>query len=323
MAILWAGTSIADMGVISGATVTTDTGIISANVSEGVRCENAQSALSPTFAPIDTLWLAETYRWNAATNPNDTSRNIAFISDDNMVIMRFRNLDSGGVHAFEKWNGTAWTQITRTLVGIVGTNRIDIGIKLAIDGFIKLYVNGGVLLDFSGDTLPTGSSNISQVLFGSGRGSSSYYCAHSAILIADEDTRSFNLLQKLPTGNGAETAWTGDYTSVDETGINDADFVSSGVVGQLETFTFPALASGFDNNALKAVVLAGRSQGSGSPGNIRGVARVGGVNYDIAGEKDTSVSFGSQQWIFETNPATSQPWLGSEVNASQFGVKST
>ena len=320
MAILWAGTSLAD-AALAGGTLTTDSGQIATTVSEGIACTNTQTCLSPHVAPKDEFWFLDTYHWAAATLPNANSLNLAFCDTSGIPVLRMRLASTGGVHQIEKWTGSAWTMLAQTPVGFTGRNRLDLHVKMATSGWVRLYVSGALLLNFEGDT-SAGTNRINQVILGSGQGSASYVCRHSGFVLADEDTRPFIFYQRLPTGNGAETSWTGDYTAVDETGVNDADFISSTSPNDLETFTFNALPGAFDNNRLRGVVLSGRTNGSGSPGNIRGVARVGGVNYDIPGETDTTPTYGPQQWIFETNPATGQPWLGSEVNSSQFGVKS-
>lgn len=319
MAILWAGTSIADMASSSG-TATTTSGAIATTVSEGINCANMQVCLSPTFAPTDEFWFSETYQWAAATLPNTSSLNLAFCDTAGTPILRMRLASTGGVHQFDKWSGSAWSMVAQTPIGFTGRNRIDIHVKIAASGWIRLYVNGALLLNFEGNTL-AGTGAVNRVILGSGQGSASYECRHSAFMFSDADTRALDFYQRLPTGNGAETDWTGGYTDVDETGINDADFVKATSVGDTETFTFAALPSETNSRKLEALVLSGRSRSAGSIQRIKGISRVGGTNYEEPAAYDASPAFNAQQWVIPVNPATGNPWTGTEVDGAQFGVR--
>lgn len=319
MAILWAGTSIADMSLASGV-LTTDAGQIAATVSEGIACTNAQTCLSPVFAPKDEFWFSDVYHWTAATLPNTNSLNLAFCDTIGTTILRMRLASTGGVHQFERWTGSAWSTLAQTPTGFTGRNRIDVHIKLAASGWVRLYVGGALLLNFEGNT-EAGTGMVSRVILGSGQGSASYVCRHSAFMFSDVDTRPLDFYQRLPTGNGADTAWTGDYTAVDETGINDADFIKAASVGDTETFTFPALPAETNARKLEALVLSGRSRSAGSIQHIKGISRVGGTNYEEPAMYDASPTFNAQQWIIPVNPATGNPWTGTEVDGAQFGVR--
>ncbi|MFC3318586.1 hypothetical protein ACFOHY_17475 [Rhizobium rosettiformans] len=174
-----------------------------------------------------------------------------------------------------------------------------------------------VILDFTGRT-DYGVADLASLTFSSFGSNSSYY---SGIVVADEPTDYMTVHQTLPTGNGAETAWTGDYTAVDETGVNDTDFIQATAADQVETFTFSQLGSEWAAYEIKAVTVGMRAVGGVATPTVEGVARIDGVNYAQAAQLPTPATFGAVQAVFETNPADDSAWTRDVINAAQFGVK--
>lgn len=327
MTILWAGTSIADLEVQANAVAVTTGSVLSPNVAEGFSVRGLMpNCFPPAFEPRQEIWFSGYhYYWTSTSQANWGL--VAFYDDQHSANYRINQADWSTARPLlqVRTGANTWTTLATGAFSLSGTlARLDIQLRVhATNGVFRLYVNGVICAEFLGDTRSVGGGNIIKVGLGSNNDSANSGMRHSACVIADEDTRPFVMYQRRPTGNGAETSWSGDYTSVDETGYEDSDFISSATVDQVETFTFPALPGDMSTRQMAAIILAGRSRGSGSPGTIRGVARIGSTNYDIPGEDETPPGFGAQQWIFETNPATGLPWLGSEVNSTQFGVKST
>jgi len=128
-------------------------------------------------------------------------------------------------------------------------------------------------------------------------------------------------LQSAINGNGAETAWAGDYTNVDETGRNDADIIHSNTDGAVETFTKGALNTLYNTYAVKGVgVMARAMRGTTGPQNIQLVARSGSTN-GFSANKALAVKWDQYRELFATNPATAAAWTFSEADAAQVGVK--
>lgn len=323
MTVYWAGTSIADLRYTTGASNTSGTNIPS-TVSEGVVITNTQIGYTPEVMALDEFWYSEYYLRNSPTTPPPAnSTNIMFLDDNDLPILKFVQELSTGEHAVYKWNGSSWTKLAQSLVQINSRVRLDFNIKLSATGHVIVYSEGVKIIEYSGDTTPggTGLPAVRCVALGSGVGSGSYYCAHSACIISDVDTRPMTFLQRLPSGNGAMTDWSGSYTDIDETGINDTDFIQTDTSGDISTFTFAALPSGYNTQHFAAVIISARARSAGSVDDLNGVARVSSTNYDVPAEFDNSPIFQAQQWQFPYNPATGQAWLGSEINAAQFGVK--
>lgn len=191
------------------------------------------------------------------------------------------------------------------------------------NGRLQIWINGVSVFNFTGDTIGGSLGQAAKIHFQSMGVNSDNYGRYSGVLVADTDTRAMRLVQRLPTGNGAQTGWTGDYTSIDETGVNDADFITSASVGDTETFTFADLPSEFANSPIAAVVLSGRMQGSlTSPTALRGIARIGTTDYEEDVSNPMTTSYGPTQIIFPLNPSNVAEWTASDINAAEFGFKS-
>lgn len=326
MAILWAATSIADAAFISGATVNLVSGNISVDVSEGIATDAAQFVLSPVFPAQSDFWFSETSYFNRSGGGTPTGDNqlIAFTLADGTSVFRVRIENTAPpwrLLAEKRTGPTTWALLGSGVLTFINTrSRIDAKVKLGSSGEFKLYVNGTLNIDFSGDTLPDTGPLVSRVRLG-GPGGTSTWSAHSGVIVADEDTRPMTFVQRLPNGNGAHADWNGSYTAIDETGINDADYIDTADTGDISTFTFAALPVGMESRNVVALVLSGRARSSGGIAEIEGVARVGSTDYTRPSKFEASPQFTNQQWQFSANPATGQLWLGSEINAAQFGVK--
>lgn len=324
MTILWAGTSVADLEILGSAVVDTIATDISPNVNEGILISGDSPAFTPRFSPQTDLWTSFVYVGGSMFS--GTSKNVFTFNSPNfnkMLSIRIVRVSTTTfTFAIDKRNGTAWVELANNPSIVYASNvklRFDVHIKVGSSGLFEVFINGTSILRFTGDTVPTGAGAVgcySLERIGNNG-------AHSAMIIADTDTRALTFYQRLPTGNGAETSWTGDYASVDETGINDTDFIKAVAVGNFETFTFPALPVDVNAQQLEALVLVGRSRNAGDIQEIKGVARVGSTNHEAPAQYDARPSFGPQLWVFPTNPATGQPWIGSEINSAQFGVRAT
>lgn len=190
-------------------------------------------------------------------------------------------------------------------------------------GRLQVWVNGVSVYNYTGDTIGGSLGQVAKIKFQSMGINGDNWGRYSGVIVADTDTRAMRLVQRLPTGNGANNAWTGDYTSIAETGINDADFITSASVGDKETFTYADMPSEFANSPIAAVVISGRMQGSlTSPTALRGLMRVGSTDYEEDTANAMTTSYGPTQIIFPLNPASLAEWTASDINAAEFGFKS-
>lgn len=144
---------------------------------------------------------------------------------------------------------------------------------------------------------------------------------HSQVVVADEPTIGWRLASRWPNGAGSDGAWTGDYTSVDELSLSDADFILTSAADQVETFAQTgASISGY---VIRAVGVAARAKrGASGPQNLRLVLRSAGANYDNGADLAQTIGYSPNVAIWEQNPATGADWQTGAIDALQPGVKS-
>ena len=208
-----------------------------------------------------------------------------------------------------------WTQIGSNVTYPYNTQQyVDIYFKTGASGAVGLYLGGTERTTATGSY--TYSADVTGVRF-VGEGDS---CEVAGIAVADEPTIGWRVTQGYMSGAGADTAWTGDYTSVDEAELNDADFLNSTSAGQVETFTatFPTL-TGYTPRAV--CVSARARRGASGPQGLQLALRSSGTNY-FSATKTLGLGYTAVQNIWETNPATSADFLLSQIASLQPGVKS-
>lgn len=133
------------------------------------------------------------------------------------------------------------------------------------------------------------------------------------------------VITTLPTGDGANTAWSAssgaDYTCVDESpGYNsDTDYIASASSGDRDTFTFAALGV---TGSVKAVAInqVSRKTDTGTRKVVSSIRR-SSTDYDNATEIALSTSYAGYQQIYTQDPSTSLAWDVAGADAGEFGVK--
>lgn len=126
-----------------------------------------------------------------------------------------------------------------------------------------------------------------------------------------------------PTANGANTAWAGVFSDVNEAINSDASVNSSGTAAQKETHAMgdlPALSAG---TTIKSVWHWMRAKNDGvAPNNIKSVLRSGGVDYATGDLSGMSAGFGQVGAAYDLDPATAAAWIAANVNALEAGYES-
>lgn len=198
-------------------------------------------------------------------------------------------------------------------------------------GLAELRQNQAVTATFTGNTRQSANNFANRIVFGATAASNAATVVIDDIYINDGTGSTNNsyigdVLVKalLPNGAGAHTDFTpstgSNYAAVDETPANDdTDYVSSGTVGHIDTYTYPDLATNV--NTVKAVVVVPRWRKDDAGGRTMSeVARVGSTDYAGTAVGITQ-TYGYHERIMEANPATAAAWSRSEVDAAEFGVK--
>lgn len=222
------------------------------------------------------------------------------------------------------WNGAAWVDATANTAASGNSVRlaIDIHIVCGASGSAALYQNNS--LSVSGSITSASTDNIASVRF---RGwALSVGSAISQVLVSDQPTIAAKVASLVPNANGANTAWTGDYTGIAKIGYDDTTMISSATLGDKETYlasdaTLPA------NYVVSSVFFGARARkSSSSPTNITPVMRIGGTDYPLgySFQNLNAVSFEPAVAAFQTDPSTALAWNGiTNVNAAEVGYQAT
>lgn len=279
----------------------------------------------------------------------DTADNVlvigmAFRSDENFntlssgyKIMNLEAADGTGLWHMNPWS-ESWEFTVNGGPDISVTRSLGVWyyLELKMDfaaGTMEVRVDGTVVGSSSGITWPTPGASKTLRLVGTSTVTDEQYVDDLYILdgagTANNDyLGDVRILPLVTAADGVNTGWTPD-TGTDHEARVDHDFgddFASGYIEALSTglkdsFTVQALAgapSGFQPYALE--VSAGLLDPGGSPIDVDGVVRVGGIDYDAGDQQAPNGTAGRRHWMWVDNPATGSPWTQAEIEAAEIGV---
>lgn len=204
-----------------------------------------------------------------------------------------------------------------------GLITFDFNWNMAASGHYEWFINGISVVRFDGDTTPVSNTQIDQVTFTTGEANAEGI-TYSEIIIADEDTRGMKVVTLPPeAAGGTNTAWTGAYTDVDETALNDTDVLSSNTTGQIEQIGFSAFSMPSNGWDVMAVVVGfrGKDDASGVQ-QVRASIRSGTTDYNGTTQPMTT-SFDGYYHVWTQDPDTGPAdWTIAGVDALEYGVES-
>lgn len=326
MTILFAGNQFTDFLMPNTNAVETTTAgwFDSAWVPNAMSISNYSNPplLSPVFAAQTNAWVHFEVRPGTVDTSagGNTTTALWFRGYDSSGVERFRlHTGAGAAVIASYYNGTSWTVIGTSGTGLYVQNvryQFDINIDIP-NNKIDFYIGRTLAYSFSG----TLGSNLAQI--GLNSFDNGNQAGFSQVIVADESTLWFKYKLDLPNANSStNTAFTGDYTAVDEAILSDLDYITSGTANQVETFKAPART--FTGYSVLAVILNYRAlRDTTGPQNIRGVLTIGGTNYETS-DRALGLGFTNFKEYYSTNPATGIAWTpaaAGDVNL-EFGVKS-
>lgn len=270
---------------------------------------------TPVLGSLTTAWIH--FEYSTAFISNAGRTHAQMLNSSGTPVFRLQYSAGGGVLQPQYWNGSAWTNIGSTFTISTSRAAIDVKIVCGGSGSMEVYLGGSLVA--SGSASMTAVTNIDKGQFIDNIGGSiSYY---SQVVVATVSTVGWKFFTRPPTADGANTAWTGTFADVDETTLSDADYITTAVADDVETFTRAAITLG--SGTVKAVVASMRAKNDGvSPVNVQGALRRGGTNY-FSGNLAINSGFGPAVAVWETDPSTGVAWVGSDAasTALEFGAK--
>lgn len=214
---------------------------------------------------------------------------------------------------------TLVTNLSPMVQNVAG--KIDIFVNYSTNGQVTIYWNGVVMTDTGPGVNVTTDSATSLSFFYLGstltNAANTYF---GEIIVADTDTRAARLwaLQSSTAGNVQQ--WTGAGSNLNKVAINDATYISSNTVGQIEEFKL-GLALPAGTWQVAALKLSSRALvGSSGPLHLQYVVRTGASPADYTGGSWAPTGVGTfssdvQNYMLPNNPATLGPWTTGDLTA--------
>ena len=224
-----------------------------------------------------------------------------------------------GIYRIDGATATAIATETSSSLQNSQINRIDMQvINYGASATVNVYVAGVLALTFTGNVATTGMTNFDSVFLGNPTAGTYYY---SEFIVADEDTRTMNLVTLAPNAAGDANAWTGTYADVDETTISDADALYTDTVGQDAQIALSNLPAGYW--ACKAVKLAARcSKSSGAVAGSVGLGIKSGGTINSETPAAQATAWATRERLLLVNPVTGVAFTQTELDALQLNFRS-
>jgi len=274
------------------------------------------------FSAITSGWLSfQGYFGNQAATKNLFICGLVLSSTTNKGLWIGVDASTEGKLALYKYDGSTKT----SLASESGTSlnntvkKIDMHIvSYGVSATVTVYINGALVITYSGDTTVSGVTNLDTVGVGGGYGTVGYLHA-SEIIVSDADTRAMALVSVIPSAAGTVSDWTGAYTAIDETVISDNDFVSTVTADQIFECNVTDMPSGsYTIKAVKSVVRAADlSMALGLQLGIRV-----GTTIALSSTKTLDIVPSTQEIIYQVNPETSAAFSKSDIDSLQLAYKS-
>lgn len=131
----------------------------------------------------------------------------------------------------------------------------------------------------------------------------------------------------LPNANGSTMQWTSgtggsDYTQVDETVLDEADYVmSTGGTGEVALFSFPdAVASGISGTILAIKAMCSWRENASTTSALVVRVRSGGTNSDTGTANNATTTSSVRYRLLTADPATAVAWTASGIDGIEAGA---
>lgn len=315
------GFSVGGTGNTVSPAVTTDTQHFDTRFSRcAIQIPTTHTFLAYDIGGLPEIWFRFRYG-NNGMEPSGGGTDIIRIMNAALQPIVRIVVVSGGWR-MDYWNGSAYVNGTAVLAAVNG-QLIDIHVKInSTTGIFEWFVAGNLMDQPLVGNTDLFSASISFISF---RSPAAVARPASEFIVRDEPTVGCRLLTMSANGNGANTDWSGSYVDIDETTVNDADFISSNTNDDVETFTLTDPASpALDKYSVESVIVSSRaSVAPTGPQNIQSALRVGGTDYFSANMPGLTSSFKNGfQAIWDQNPNTATDWLITDLAAIESGLKS-
>lgn len=198
--------------------------------------------------------------------------------------------------------------------------------KLDATGIWTVKIDGRIVANVTSTQTAKNTTTINRIRIGAPDSCNQMYVDD---LIVDSSNWIGNTivvgLQANAVGNSAQ--WTpsatgfDNYTLVDEFPPSSTDYISTTSTNQTDTYNTTTLA--LTPETIKSVQVTAIAKYEGNPSftNLGIVARVNGTDY-ISDANALTTNYRAYNKIWETNPNTAAPWVKSDIDSLEIGIKS-
>lgn len=197
---------------------------------------------------------------------------------------------------------------------------------------LQVYRDGN--LEYSTTLVPSRTANtqVSKICLGWAVPQYSGYGTDTSqniteVILADERTIGWHLYQLGPNAAGTLADGLADYTTIDEIGFSTSDVNSLAAAGS-QTFGYEDMvdieAGLLEVKSVCMGTAANATAGASAP-VLTNQAYIGGVAYDMGSGVDVTDNNFEFPVVANvaTNPATGLRWTYTEINAAEFGYKTS
>ncbi len=325
--IYFGGGEDCDFYQVGGGTVTTNTFYYRTTYA---RCALLCTALTTCYWQnwlpfnISTFWTSARWGYSGANATGTAFNLISWVDSSNLERIRIITTNTINQFRVEKVDasGTA-TQLGSSFL-LVPSNlsgspdKLDVYMVYNSVGTFTVYLNGIQYFTYSGDVTTNSVTALANIRFGNGSGTGN--SAWAEVILADTDTRSWNLQTLPPVANGNTHNFdTGSpaASNVNEIVLNDSTLDGSTTSGQIDQYTIPAIAGG-TYTIISIGVSARMQKGASGPSKMDLGVRSGGSDFWSSDQVLTVAWTDYQNW-WATDPNTSATWGGLPTN---IGLKS-
>lgn len=341
MSILFAASELDAFGLSSTTNITgvTTSGEFDSEFARGAMKVDNSGLATINFTGQTEGWLRLTA---FVTTPNGATGAI-FELQDSSGVQTLVQLDSDGAGGMnlEYWNGATLAEISPAFIMGGANSSAGSGSQAGLNwgpqnslvvinvhwniadagGLYEIYLGDILVASFTGDTLHGGFTQIDRLVLGNGLAAGRPW-TYSEIIVADEDTRDMRVATNHATADGNDTAWTNGFANIDEVALNDVDLVSSGTAAQVQNYVSQNLPTN-DMDQVPAVIVCARAQDDTvSPDKVDMHVRVNATNY-FGATQTLTASFDGYFEAWNTSPDTASAWTRAEVDALEFGQRSS
>lgn len=273
-------------------------------------------AKSNIFTGISSGWLRFYRFYNGAWTQYNRLYDIGLIdysSGKGLFFGRSGANDRVGLYTY---NGSTYTLLAEeTDKSAASSGFFDLHIQnFGEASVLKLYKNGQLIIEFSGDSSISGITELNCVAL------YNYFTGYySEFILADEDTRLMSLKTLAPNAAGDTSDWNGAYTAIDEVTNSEADLVYTDEFDQDFMCNLTGMPAG--DFICKGVKIAARvADGIGGIGVQLGIKTNSTV--DVSATHELEGVFETVEQLYQQNPITSNRFTPAEIEALQAVLRS-